>query len=895
MKAIKLRRVLLALIIAMSILPRVQAETCPNEKITIFVQNGAEDGDGSFETPFGGLEEARDFIRKMKDAGHYPAKGVTVNFREGTYFTESGFQFDAADSGTEEGPVTYQAYGTEKVVFTGGVSLAVSEFKPPWDAAAIARIRPEVKNKILAIDLNTKGISSYGNLNPYGWGSHNFWASEGNYLANEMAAWMGFTPQLSEIEIFQDGQTMTLARYPNGTDMSSIKKLIDFGMHYEDWAWTVKTSDYSHYGTYTTPDGKPKVRWEDVYGFTVQGDDVFTERMKGWRNATDVWSYGYWSYNWADLAGKIKSFDFDEGTFTMHHPYVASYDPRPGQRFYFYNLLEELDIPGEWYLDRDSGILYFYPPSSADLTISLLEAPVFAVNGASNIEFRKFNLQAGRKQALWMNDAENILLELCEIGMFGDKAVWMDNASNFRCYSNYFYDVRTGGIWSDGGSVNTLTPSGNIYENNWFRNYSRDGRPTEAAFMLYGVGDTVRNNRIHDSDTSAFYTGAPELLIEYNEFYDIMRRMSDMGVGYGYKKHSARGVVLRHNYFHDIATDETNSDHTIIGMYGDEGFSGLSVLSNLFVNFKGRAIMLNGGRDWTVKHNVAVNTDSFGRITAFLGNYNLEEWGEEFGTDFDPYENNPLFEKYPHFSDLRSDEPMKPKYSVIKDNVLFNTAELDFKAFSDVPESYVRENNEIAASLVLTDDPGFEDMSGGNYIIKPDSRIYGRIPDFDAPDFKNMGLYTPWLAYHLRDSLAMATDRNLAYAGFTPIYVDEENRLVTPRLIDDRVYVPVRFIAERLGGSAEYDAEQNRAVIQLGGSGLDIDLSTGAITAGGAVLEGYSAVVDEDRTLVPVRAVEALGKTVTWYEEGIVIVGDGENGIQQEDKQLINELLRRLR
>ena len=47
---------------------------------------------------------------------------------------------------------------------------------------------------------------------------------------------------------------------------------------------------------------------------------------------------------------------------------------RADQRFYAYNLLEELDAPGEWYLDRQKGLLYFYPPSDcqeADVRFSV--------------------------------------------------------------------------------------------------------------------------------------------------------------------------------------------------------------------------------------------------------------------------------------------------------------------------------------------------------------------------------------------------------------------------------------------------------------------------------------------------------------------------------------------
>ena len=43
------------------------------------------------------------------------------------------------------------------------------------------------------------------------------------------------------------------------------------------------------------------------------------------------------------------------------------YGFRKGQRFYFLNVLEELDQPGEWFLDRKAGVLYFWPPGSGAL------------------------------------------------------------------------------------------------------------------------------------------------------------------------------------------------------------------------------------------------------------------------------------------------------------------------------------------------------------------------------------------------------------------------------------------------------------------------------------------------------------------------------------------------
>ena len=51
-------------------------------------------------------------------------------------------------------------------------------------------------------------------------------------------------------------------------------------------------------------------------------------------------------------------------------------------------LLEEIDRPGEWYLDRGSGILYLYPPADPDeaiVEIGMLSAPMVVMDGVADV------------------------------------------------------------------------------------------------------------------------------------------------------------------------------------------------------------------------------------------------------------------------------------------------------------------------------------------------------------------------------------------------------------------------------------------------------------------------------------------------------------------------------
>ena len=82
------------------------------------------------------------------------------------------------------------------------------------------------------------------------------------------------------------------------------------------------------------------------------------------------------------------------------------------------------------------------------------------------------------------------------------------------------------------------------------------------------------------------------------------------------------------------------------------------------------------------------------------------------------------------------DFPPTPAHSRITGNVYiisenFHVMEL-VKRFSNIG------NN---VSMDIDDDPGFCDRKGGNYVFKPDSPIYDKIPAFENLPFEKMGRY----------------------------------------------------------------------------------------------------------------------------------------------------------
>lgn len=891
---------ILVLAMLLLLVPQCFAEYTESGVLELFVDGKSNGGDGSYGSPFSSFEEARDYIRELKAKGEYPEKGVTVNFREGKYFLNSGLQLTEEDSGTEEAPITYRAYGNEKVEFLGGASLSLSDFQSVKTAnpEVLDRIDSGLQDKIKVVDLKQYGITKYGTLNPTGWTIN--WYSSASFSSvpklDEIAKWMGYTPGLSAPELFVDGSSMTLARYPNGDEMSTIASVPDVGYTWDEWNW-IQVDDYAN--ILVDKDG-PLIPWKDMKSLTVEGDSSFKERVKHWTKAPDIWAYGYWKYNWASLGGHVRSIDSDKGTITLQHPVWES-NAVEGQRFYVYNLLEELDVPGEWYLERETGMLYLYPPSesSEEVNLSLLEENLLSMQGVSNVTVKKMNFNLGRKSGIDLQNCRNVTIELCNIGLLGDKGIQMGgDCRNNKIVSNYVYDTNNGGIHTSGGDGSTLEHADNLVENNIICRFSKGGGQS-AAIILFGVGDKGRHNKVYDTDGGNIIScGGPYTVLEYNEVFDVMRKAADAGLVYDYQSVTAPGKTIRNNYFHDIGSDDAHQTG-IMGVYVDGMGHGHTVTQNVFENFRGNCIFFNGGWNNVATDNIAINCNSLGKYTSIgaKGGEGIAHQKNQVEVVKEALE-KPAFQQFTKLQewlDAGDDTRMIPKYNVVKDNVVVNTEDLCYQAFSSIPESMVAPQNDVESSLSFNGDPGFEDMQQGNYSLKENSEIYAKIENFNAPEFKKMGLYTPWLAYKLKGTLSLAIDSQTAYKDFQSVYIDENDRTVAPKIIDDVTYLPIRFIAESMEGDVNFNEAEGKAIVNLDDSEMIIDLKNKSIAVNGQTIDNAVPIIRGGRTLIPVRVLETTGKTVTWYgEQRVVIVSSDDAVIQPEETELLNELKRRL-
>jgi len=88
--------------------------------------NGNDSNPGTLEKPFATFEKAKNAVRAYKANAK---GGIKVAFMAGNYGSLN-IKFDSSDSGTEECPITYCAYGDGDVVFMNGIELYGKDFSP---------------------------------------------------------------------------------------------------------------------------------------------------------------------------------------------------------------------------------------------------------------------------------------------------------------------------------------------------------------------------------------------------------------------------------------------------------------------------------------------------------------------------------------------------------------------------------------------------------------------------------------------------------------------------------------------------------------------------------------------------------------------------------------------
>ena len=223
--------------------------------------------------------------------------------------------------------------------------------------------------------------------------------------------------------------------------------------------------------------------------------------------------------------------------------------------YYAFNLLEEIDRPGEWYLDRGSGILYLYPPADpgeATVEIGMLSAPMVAMNGTRDVRMEGLTFDLTRGNGLLIRDSRCCVIAGCTISRMAGNGIAIAGGGENGILG---CDIRTIGRRATeviGGDRETLTPGGHFVENCRIHSFGRIDRTYTPAVQLEGVGNRVAHNLMYDGPSSAMRIEGNDHVIEFNDVHSVVRESDDQGAMELFLNATYRGVVFRHNRFRNV-------------------------------------------------------------------------------------------------------------------------------------------------------------------------------------------------------------------------------------------------------------------------------------------------------------------------------------------------------
>lgn len=366
---------------------------------------------------------------------------------------------------------------------------------------------------------------------------------------------------------------------------------------------------------------------------------------------------------WKDEMLNIKSYDSSDGRMVFTRP--SSMCVNEGDRYFIQNVFETLNEPGEWYLDRESGVLYYIPYENESAEETVLWGSetdtLISVNGVDGISFENIVFRGngftvpggdGRRDfsqaaydatsCLSYENASGFSVTNCEFRDIAACAVFMGKGISNACVENtYFENLGAQAVYIRGENTALDSPSVTrdiSVTNNIISGYGREFFNAVGILVINANSVNVSDNEIHDGYYTAVSVGwvwGYAYNVTYNNricnnlIYNIGQGwLSDMGGIYTLGNQP--GTVISGNVIHNVAADSGQGGYGGWGIYLDEGSSYILVEKNLVYSCGSDGYHLHYGSYNTVRNNIfAFNGESQIRVVSNLGRVTPEDGGKK--------------------------------------------------------------------------------------------------------------------------------------------------------------------------------------------------------------------------------------------------------------------------
>lgn len=592
------------------------------DNIQIFVSPNGLDGNSGEDVlhPYQTLHKA---VSRISDP-NLKGKDVFINLLTGYHDLGQTLAITHTDSRR----VTIRAYQDQDVHVTGGKRIESKYFHPVTDHTALNRLPIISRTKVLQVTLGEVGITDLGVLSDYGF----------------------YIQRTAPLEIFENGKPLTLARYPN--------------------------HDYVNIDSVTDNSSK---------GFTYASD-----RPKTWHGEGDLWVHGFWGWSWADRAIKVQNIDVQHRSITLAKPALyglklghfnatnpaAMTFSQQGGYFKFVNVMSELDEPGEYYVDRNRGILYLWPktdkPYQVNDTIyaSVINTCITINQGSSNIVLEGFTIEACRQYGILGNSVHNVTITRMRIKNTGTYGIRFSSSNGIKVLQS---DIRytDGGIDISGGVRSTLTPSRNEISDNTIAYFGRMGLVGSDGISCGGVGNHIHHNTLWKGSYTGVHWNGNDQVFEYNHISEMCLNASDCGAMMTGRDWTFRGNVIRLSHIQNTKRLHPGAD--VRGIMLDDQYSSVLIERNVFRD-NDVHVNIGGGRDNIVRQNIFYNTFQYSIQVDHRG----DNWGHVNDNELIKALNNvPINstlwrQRYPELATIYTNHKELPIGNKIYENVFYS-------------------------------------------------------------------------------------------------------------------------------------------------------------------------------------------------------------------------------
>ena len=666
------------------------------------------------DTGSGALKSPLQTIQSAVDKSRNIQGKVVIELFEGNYQVAKTIEVNRDD-------VTIKSYNGQKVSVSGDVVIPVNKAVRIKDKQILSRIDKALVNKIYEIDFAKMDISIEG-LHAVGFGR---------------ASKEGWS------ELVVNGEPLKISRWPNES-MEPIGKVIVSGNEKDKEVGNLP-----------------------VFKFK-------TDRPKRWEKADEVWLSGYFGYGYADDMIPVKKISYQDSTFHMADFTNYQFNTgRPFLQWFAVNLLEEIDVPGEYAIDAKAQKIYFMPKGDIkELRLLSLKAPIFAIENCKNILLNGLTIENSRGIGVYIENAHNAIVDACTIRNLGSAGISMGkgnkpnenkklhNMANAgpqvsreigavggALYANtvlnrqagtnngvsncYIYNTGAGGVILSGGDRLTLERGNSFVENCQIHDFNRIEKSYRPAIWIDGVGNRVTRCDIFNAPSMAIIFHGNEQVIEYCKITNVCTEIDDQGAIYYGRDPSERGNVIRYNYFKEISPR-----HSIMAVYHDDLACDGEVYGNIFYKAGSLPVMIGGGKDNHYYNNIFMNSPS----AIHLDNRG-NNWGKFMtlkGAVIDQrlnavnYTQPPYSTAYPELVNYWNEGAEMALRNVFNGNLFVNVKNL-LDGQSSMGEFY---NNWDTPNA---NDPGFVDIKDPIKGFKENAEVYKRIKDFPKLPFDKIG------------------------------------------------------------------------------------------------------------------------------------------------------------